>query len=240
MAAWTFTLAPWAALVAGALIASYHTPSAAVSSAVQHLAAGVVFAAAATEVLPDVQHAGSLGALLLGGGLGLGLMFTIKAIGGRLPGKWSLIVLIGIDILIDGVVLGIGFASGARQGIVLLVALTLEILFLGLTASEEMRAAIDRRWLLILAVAAGGVLLPLGALLGGPIHALPPFWLTTAFSFALIALLYLVTEELLVEAHQAGQSVHHIDVLCLLPGSPRSRRRSRMNAKAMDKHENEA
>ena len=46
MDAWTFTLGPWAALVIGALIASYRTPTAAVSSAVQHLAAGVVLAAA--------------------------------------------------------------------------------------------------------------------------------------------------------------------------------------------------
>ena len=46
MAAWTFTLAPWIAPVIGALIASYRTPTPAVSSAVQHLAAGAVFAAA--------------------------------------------------------------------------------------------------------------------------------------------------------------------------------------------------
>jgi len=36
MAIWTFTLAPWAALVIGALSASYRTPTPAVSSAGQH------------------------------------------------------------------------------------------------------------------------------------------------------------------------------------------------------------
>jgi ZIP family zinc transporter len=206
MAAWTFTLVPWAALVLGAAIASFRTPSPAVSSAVQHLAAGVVFAAAATEVLPDVLHGGSIAAILLGGAGGLLLMFAIKSLGGRLPGKWSLVTLIGVDIFIDGVILGIGFATGMKQGVLLLVALTLEILFLGLTASEEMRHSIPKRSRLILAVAAGGALLPIGALLGGPVHLLPPFWLEAAFSFAMIALLYLVTEELLVEAHNKPDS----------------------------------
>jgi ZIP family zinc transporter len=206
MATWTFTLLPWAALVIGATFASFRRPSPATASAVQHLAAGVVFAAAATEVLPDVQHGGSTLAIVLGGSAGLGLMFAIKAVGSRLPGKWSLIALTGIDILIDGVVLGIGFAAGAKQGALLLFALTLEILFLGLAATEELLGNLGSKGKVIAAVALGGALLPLGAVLGGPVHELPPFWLTAALSFALIALLYLVTEELLVEAHHKPDS----------------------------------
>ncbi|WP_224006106.1 transporter [Aureimonas sp. SA4125] len=206
MATWTFTLLPWAALVIGATFASFRRPSPATASAVQHLAAGVVFAAAATEVLPDVQHGGSALAIVLGGSAGLGLMFAIKAVGSRLPGKWSLVALTGIDILIDGVVLGIGFAAGAKQGALLLFALTLEILFLGLAATEELLENLGSKGKVIAAVALGGALLPLGAVLGGPVHDLPPFWLTAALSFALIALLYLVTEELLVEAHQKPDS----------------------------------
>jgi ZIP family zinc transporter len=33
------------------------------------------------------------------------------------------------------------------------------------------------------------------------VHQLPPFYLTASFALALIALLYLVTEEILVEGH---------------------------------------
>lgn len=197
----TATLVPWLALALGAFASSYRTPGPALSSVVQHLAAGVVFAAAATEVMPNVQHGGSLGAIGLGGFAGLALMFLIKEAGSRLPGKWALVTLVAVDIFIDGAVIGIGFAAGAKQGALLLFALTLEILFLGLTATQEMQAAIASRWKLVGTVALGGALLPLGALVGGPINTLPPFWLTAAFAFALIALLYLVTEELLVEAH---------------------------------------
>jgi zinc transporter, ZIP family len=204
--AWSFMLIPWAALLLGALAATLRTPSPALSSAIQHLAAGVVFAAAATEVLPDLQHQGSMAAILIGGGLGLAAMFGVKAVGSRLSGAWSLIALVGIDIFIDGVVLGIGFAAGGKQGSVLLAALTLEILFLGLTASEELQKATKSHLAVISTVAIGGSLLPLGALLGAPVHQLPPFYLAASFAFALIALLYLVTEELLVEAHHKPDS----------------------------------
>lgn len=201
MPVWIFMLIPWGALILGATAATVRMPSPSLSSAIQHLAAGVVFAAAATEVLPDLQHQGSVAAILTGGGLGLAAMFGVKAIGGRLSGAWSLIALVGVDIFIDGVVLGIGFAAGGKQGGILLAALTLEILFLGLTASEEILKATSSRLAVIGTVVVGGALLPLGALLGAPVHQLPPFYLAASFAFALIALLYLVTEELLVEAH---------------------------------------
>ena len=46
------------------------------------------------------------------------------------------------------------------------------------------------------------LLLPLGTLIAVPVAGLPPAYLTGFLAFGLIALLYLVTEELLVEAHE--------------------------------------
>ncbi len=46
------------------------------------------------------------------------------------------------------------------------------------------------------------ILLPLVALTATPASLLPPHIITGFLSFGLIALLYLVTEELLVEAHE--------------------------------------
>ena len=55
---------------------------------------------------------------------------------------------------------------------------------------------------IVLVIAALILLLPLGALVATPIAGLPDQYITAFLSFGLIALLYLVTEELLVEAHE--------------------------------------
>ncbi|WP_245573594.1 hypothetical protein [Curvibacter lanceolatus] len=46
------------------------------------------------------------------------------------------------------------------------------------------------------------LLLPIGALLGAPVALLPSAIGTGFLAFGLIALFYLVTEELLIEAHE--------------------------------------
>jgi zinc transporter, ZIP family len=59
MAALKFALIPMIAIMIGALLAGWRTPGERLVAAMQHLAAGVVFAAAATEILPLVMHGGS-------------------------------------------------------------------------------------------------------------------------------------------------------------------------------------
>ena len=51
-----YTLLPVAATIAGGAIAAFRTPGPRLRSGVQHFAAGVVFAAVAVELLPDVVH----------------------------------------------------------------------------------------------------------------------------------------------------------------------------------------
>lgn len=206
MPAALFTLIPLALLVVGAAASGFLKLTPSVSSGMQHLAAGLVFAAAATEVLPDLQHQGSALAIVLGGALGLITMFAIKQAGAKHPGPVAMVLLIGLDIFIDGVVLGVGFAGGMRHGVILLAALAVEILFLGLAAGEGLYLIVRSHWKTIAIAGAGGLLLPLGAILGGPVHELPTFWLAMSYAFALISLLYLVTEELLVEAHHKPDS----------------------------------
>jgi ZIP family zinc transporter len=49
-------------------------------------------------------------------------------------------------------------------------------------------------------------MVPVGALLATAIGSLPSFYKEAAFAFGLMALLYLVTEELLVEAHEKPET----------------------------------
>lgn len=198
----TCTLFPVMAAIIGAAVAVSVRPGPVLVSAVQHFAAGVVFAAAAGEILPDVMHGGSPMATLTGGASGVSVMLLVKQLETIAKGPLGLLLAIAVDILIDGLVLGIGFAAGAKAGLLLTIALTIEVLFLGLTVANELSERVTSRIKIVGTTAALVLLLPAGALLAGPVAGLPGPVLTGFFAFGLIALLYLVTEELLVEAHE--------------------------------------
>lgn len=205
MAALKFALIPMAAIIVGAIVAGWRTPSDKLVAAMQHLAAGVVFAAAATEILPLVMHGGSPTATLIGGAIGVAVMLGLKAAESRFNGPVALLAAIGLDLAIDGLVLGLAFVAGEKAGILLAVALTLEVLFLALTLTNDLTARY-RKVVAIGLTCALSLLLPVGALIAQPVALLSPVWITGFLSFGLMALLYLVTEELLVEAHEKPDS----------------------------------
>ncbi|WP_010165233.1 ZIP family metal transporter [Sphingomonas sp. PAMC 26617] len=202
MQAILFTLIPVAAVLLGSLVAVTRRPSEAVVSAMQHLAAGVVFAAAAVEILPQVMHEGSPIATFIGGAIGIVVMLSLKAIEGRAKGPIAMLGAVGVDILIDGLVLGLAFIAGGKAGILLTIALTLEVLFLGLTVTTELGETIRSKARIVAITVGIALLLPIGAALATPVALLPPIIIAGFLSFGLMALLYLVTEELLVEAHE--------------------------------------
>lgn len=199
---------PAAAVAIGAIIAALRPPGPMVRGATQHFAAGVVFAAAAGELLPDIMHRGSPVGAFVGFAAGTALMLLVKWYTDHLEkagakGATGLVATVGVDLLIDGVVIGIGFAAGAKQGILLTVALTIEVLFLGLsTASALAKAGASRKK--VIAIPSGlSLLLAVGATIGaGLLGNLSGALMESVLSFGLAALLYLVTEELLVEAHE--------------------------------------
>jgi len=173
----------------------------------------VVFAALAVELLPDLRREGHLAWVVIGFAAGVAVLLTLGAYSRRVEARGSagipvgLLAAVGIDLLIDGLLVGLGVTLGSRQGIILTIALTLEILFLGLSVSAELsaRGASRRRAALIpsllgLATAVGAV--GGAAVLGG---ASKPV-LAGVLAFGAAALLYLVTEELLVEAHEEPET----------------------------------
>jgi len=201
MTALLYTLIPVAAVLIGSLLAVLRRPGERTVSAMQHLAAGVVFAAAATEILPQVLHEASPAATLIGGGLGVGAMLSLKEVEKRFAGRTVLLATVGLDILIDGLVLGLAFLAGAKAGLLLTVALTLEVLFLALSLTAELAEDIASKTRVVSMTVGLALLLPVGAMVAAPVALLPPVVIAGFLSFGLMALLYLVTEELLVEAH---------------------------------------
>ena len=201
-----YTLIPVLAAVAGSVYAAFRRPGRTVTSAIQHFAAGVVFAAAAGELLPDLMHRKSAVATIVGGSAGIVVMLAVKALGDRVKGPFAIVATVGADILIDGLVLGIGFGAGLREGILLTVALTIEFLFLGLSIAPELAGErVSSPGRIIGTTTVLALLLPIGAAAGLPLASLSDHILAGFFAFGLVALLYLVTEELLVEAHEVSE-----------------------------------
>lgn len=113
-----------------------------------------------------------------------------------------------IDLLLDGVLVGLGARLGAQQGLILTIALTLEILFLGLSVVGELTAGGVSRKRAILICTGLGLCTAVGAigaaaLLGG----ISSTAMSAILAFGAAALLYLVVEELLVEAHEEQETV---------------------------------
>lgn len=197
-----YSAIPVIAVLIGAILTAVRRPSPALASAIQHLAAGVVFAAAATEILPEIKHDAAPFSTAVGGALGVVVMLGLKSLEGRMRGPLALIGAIAVDLLIDGMVLGLAFIAGAKAGLLLAIALTLEVLFLGVTVTEELGETIRSKAKIVTITVGLALLLPIGTLVALPVAQLSPTIIAGFLSFGLIALLYLVTEELLVEAHE--------------------------------------
>jgi ZIP family zinc transporter len=201
------------ALVAlcGGVLAALWTPSHATRSLIQHFAAGVVLAALAVELLPEISREHAPGLVLVASfALGSLFMYALKLWTLRMEHaanlsratnglSTGLLLATFIDVATDGFIIGAGFAAGGETGTILALGLSVELLFLGLALTSGATAG----WRIVAISGALGLTVLSFALLGnlllaGASHAV--IGGTLAFSAA--ALLYLVTEELLMEAHE--------------------------------------
>ena len=121
--------------------------------------------------------------------------------------RTGLLIAVAIDVFLDGLLIGVGFAAGERVGTLLVVALTLELLFLGVSVAASLTEARVGRARTLLTVAGLSTLVVLGASLGGSLLAgLSGLALEIVLSFGAAALMYLVIEELLTEAHEVKET----------------------------------
>jgi zinc transporter, ZIP family len=203
--------------VGGGVLATVWRPSRWVTSYVQHFAAGVVIAAVALKIAPDLERTHARPALILGGFALGGLFMTgvkwatlrVEERERQARGKpWGLTVAAAVDTAIDGAIIGAGFAFAPGSGVVLSIALALELLFLTLSVGASFRQEGGSRWI-TLAVTSGISLLLLGGALGGMavLQGASTDILAAVLSFGAAALLYLVTEELLVETRLPEETI---------------------------------
>ena len=118
-----------------------------------------------------------------------------------------MLVAVGFDGLVDGFLIGIGFAAGAKAGKLLTFALTVELLSLGLAVCSTLGKAGAPRAKAIITTSLLALLIVAGAAVGATLlSAVSERMLEVVLSFGLAALLFLVTEELLVEAHEKPET----------------------------------
>lgn len=211
-----YAMIPAGASMAGAAIATRWPPPKAWRSYLQHLAAGVVFSVVAVELLPDITHRHLPGSVAIGFTLGVVAMLGLKHLMGdgeheggeeKPRGASTLLLGIGVDVALDGLLIALTFAAGARAGKLLTLALAVEMLSLGTAVTASLQGVGYARKRALATAVAVFLLLPVGTLLGSlAMPLLTGGVMEAVLSFGLAALLYLVTEELLVEAHRDGDT----------------------------------
>jgi len=197
-----YTLVPVAAIVIGAAVSVTQPRSDALVSAFEHFAAGVVFSAVAIELLPKLHEMNQPLSMIAGFVAGVLAMMATK--------RWleaaGMLAPMAVDLFIDGLLIAIGLAAGRFGGMVLLVGLTIETLSLGLSSTPVLvqRGASKARAIVVMGGL--GAMIMLGAAAGFATTGAPPAVLAAILGFGVSALLYLVTEELLVEAHETADT----------------------------------
>lgn len=219
----TYSLIPVLFTILGAAAGVYVPVVQKLRAHVLHLAAGVVFAVVAVNLLPEIQRRALVIDVVLGFALGIATMVIVDKVLDRIRDdddesdipdiarnaakhgriELSLVTAVGIDFLLDGLLLGVGFAAGARIGILLALAEAAEQLSVGLALAGELTHSGVDRARVILIVSGLGSLVFVTAVLGATVlSGLTGGAMEIVLSFGLAALLYLVTEELLREAHE--------------------------------------
>ena len=202
--------------VLGSVIALFWSPGTKIRSAVQHLAAGAILAAVASNVIPEVERLGTLPGVV-GGFVAGGLVMVImkwlvirferrEKKGGNIP--LGLAAAAAVDTVIDGMLTSAGFSANAQLGALLAIALALELLFLTLSVGVEFRESHFKPWQSFAVTAGIAALFFLGAFLASFFLAeASEATLAIVLAFGAAALIYLVAEELLVENVQEEESI---------------------------------
>lgn len=208
--------------VIGGVIAAYWHPTQNLISQVQHFAAGVILAAVVLEVFPEISKEHASGTVMLSAfAAGSVVMYGLKLFGTYMETaakskpateriNYGLISTTFIDVAIDGLIIGVGFAAGGETGLALALGLSIELLFLGMS----LVSGVIKGWRIVVMSTALGATILIAAVLGNHfLEGASATVIAATLSFSAAALLYLVTEELLVEAHEVEERSYSVLVL---------------------------
>ena len=202
--------------IVGGVVAFFWIPGVQARSAIQHFAAGLVIAAVASDLIPEVEKTGTPVGILSGFAAGGVAMIVLKWIVLRFERKKKsegktpvgLAAAAAADTLVDGAIISAGFSTGPQLGTLLAIALAAELLFLTLSVGSEFHKKKTRRWQGLGVTTGIACLLLIGALAAQILlRGASPATIAVFLSFGAAALIYLIAEELLVESIEAEESL---------------------------------
>jgi ZIP family zinc transporter len=218
---------PAVVMLFGGVLTSFWHPHKNLISLIQHFAVGIILAVLMIEVFPAMNEAHPNPYVLITSfSVGVLFMYGIKLLGEHLEKpssskaglttlNYGLIMTVFIDAILDGTTIGAGFAAGEKVGFSLALGLSVEMLFLGMSLVSDTIKGARVIWIsvgLSLTILASALL---GYnLLAGASEEL----ISTVLAFSAAALVYLVTEELLIEAHHPETEEKAYSTLILFLG----------------------
>ncbi len=214
-----YALVPFATFIFGGFIANIRQPSNTWHSIIQHFAAGVVFAVVAVDMLPEISKSHQALEVSIGFSIGVILMLFIRAYAEKAEEKQhdakqagipvAILGAVAVDVIVDGFLIGVSFAANEQAGQFLTIALGLEMFSLGLALSTSLsQSTIQRINSMLIITALASTVVASAVASHFIIHFIPANSIPLLLAFGLAALLYLVTEELLHEAHQLPDNAY--------------------------------
>lgn len=211
-----FVLLATGAGLLGGLVAIFWNPKVKARSAIQHFAAGAVFAVIASDVIPEVERIGTipgiLGGLAAGGLVMIGIKFFVVRFEREEKEKKQLPVGLAaaaaVDTFLDGAIISAGFHTGQQLGTILAVALAIELFFLTLSVGSEFQRGSKKGWMGVAVTSGIAALLFLSAFgTNFLMQGAPDTTVAVILAFGAAGLIYLIAEELLVESIEAEHSL---------------------------------
>lgn len=206
-------IVPALALIGGGVLGSRFHPQQRLRGIIAHLVGGLVLGTAAADLMPAASRSGHLLALAFGFCLGFSLLLVINAVltepkaaetAQQLRPLLILLLPFLVDSLIDGLVVGIS-SDATDHGWIIPLAVALEMGFTAVGVGTLLGRGAGR-WRSTL----GGALMAALYLVGLGISGSLANWLkgpalTGLLAFGTAALIYLVIEEVMKEAHADGE-----------------------------------
>ena len=204
---------PAISMAFGGLLGSRIRPGKRFRGVVAHLVGGLVLGIAAADLMPAASDSGHPLALAIGFCLGFSLLLVINAVledpdesvePGRPRPMLLLMLPFVVDSLIDGLVVGISSNAAEQQWVIpVAVALEMGLATLGLgtllgRGAGRWRSGVSGLLMALTYVIGLGISLVITNGLQGPA-------LTGTLAFGTAALIYLVVEEVMKEAHARGE-----------------------------------